>query len=250
MSIWKEEVHRVSWLALFLCMVIVYGIIPTVVIRQTGAGIYKRGKHTKAVALTFDDGPNPYYTPQLLDLLKKHGIKATFFLVGTKAKQYPQLVKRMHEDGHDIGLHNYRHISNWFIFPPFLQRGLRKSADVIEQITGERPIYYRPPWGHFNLCMWTVQKKYVTVMWTAILGDWKENLGVATLVQRLKKSLKDGAIIVLHDSGETLGADKKAPEHMIQALQQFFEDEAAKNAQWVTISEMIDAQTNGQIRAI
>jgi len=240
----------VSWLALFLCVVIVYGIIPTVVIRKTGVGIYQKGNVAKAVALTFDDGPDPYYTPQLLDLLKKHEIKATFFLVGAKAEKYPQLVRRINEEGHDIGLHNYRHTSNWFLFPPFLQRGLQKSADVIEQITGKRPIYYRPPWGHFNLCTWTVQKKYVTVMWTAILGDWRERLGVATLVRRLKKSLKDGAIIVLHDSGETLGADKKAPEHMIQALQQLFEDEAAKNVQWMTISEMMAAQTKKQTQAI
>jgi len=239
-----------KWLDLFLCFVAVYGVIPTVVIRKARLRIYKEGKVEKAVALTFDDGPDPYYTPQLLDLLKNHRVKATFFVVGAKAKKYPQIVKRMYEEGHEIGLHNYHHISNWFLFPLFLQRGLQKSADAIEQITGQRPIYYRPPWGHFNLCTWMVQKKYLTVMWTDILGDWKESIGAETLVQRLKNSLQDGAVIVLHDSGETLGADEKAPENMLEALQRLFQEEAARKVQWVTISEMLDVQTNEQIRAI
>lgn len=249
MSLYKEVNVCVDCL-LFLCGIFVYGIIPTIFIRLMGLRIYKKGTQKGAVALTFDDGPDPYYTPQLLDLLKKHRVKATFFVVGAKAKKYPQIVKRMYEEGHEIGLHNYRHISNWILFPPFLQWGLRKSDDVIETITGQHPIYYRPPWGHFNICTWLLQKKYKTIMWTDILGDWKENISVMELFHRLKSSLKDGAVIVLHDSGETLGADKKAPENMIKALEMLFKEEEAKKMKWVTISDALNAQTKKQISSM
>ncbi|ANB55965.1 polysaccharide deacetylase family protein [Anoxybacillus sp. B7M1] len=233
-------------LLIFLCVLLIYGMIPTIWIRRNAWRIYKKGMRKGAVALTFDDGPDPYYTPQLLDLLKKHDIKATFFVVGTRAAKYPDLIRRMDREGHEIGLHNYRHISNWILFPPFLQRGLRKSALIIERITGKRPVYYRPPWGHFNLFTWTLQAKYPTIMWTHILGDWKESIGVDELLRRLKNGLQDGAIIVLHDSGDTLGADKKAPAHMLKALELLFAEEEAKKMEWLTISEAINAHTNKQ----
>lgn len=238
------------WIVLFAGVMILYGIVPTVLIRKTNFRIYRKGTQPGMIALTFDDGPDPYYTPRLLDLLKKHQVKATFFVVGKKAKQYPYIVKRMHDEGHEIGMHNYRHISNWFIFPPFLGKGLRKSADIIEQITGTRPMYYRPPWGHFNLFTPFLQKKYPTVMWTDILGDWNAKIGTMELFKRLKNSMKDGAIIVLHDSGKTFGADESAPEQMLSALELLLKEEEAKNMRWVTITDLLNEQTNKQISSI
>ncbi|WJH35220.1 polysaccharide deacetylase family protein [Paenibacillus sp. CC-CFT747] len=78
------------------------------VIRQGGKG---------QIALTFDDGPDPVYTPRLLDLLKERGIRATFFVLGSKAEKHPDLIRRMHEEGHQIGIHNYTHLSNWLMTP-------------------------------------------------------------------------------------------------------------------------------------
>jgi peptidoglycan-N-acetylglucosamine deacetylase len=226
---------------------VLYAVIPTVVIRIFSLCIYKKGNFQSTIALTFDDGPDPVYTPRLLDLLKKYRVKATFFVVGTKAKKYPDIIKRMYQEGHEIGLHNYRHISNWFVFPFFLSRGLRKSADIIEQIIQERPIYYRPPWGHFNLFTLPLQKQYKTIMWTHILGDWKASLGVLELFRRLKTCNNDGSIIVLHDSGETLGADANAPENMLAALELFFKEGYAQKVRWVTVSELLNAQNKKQI---
>jgi peptidoglycan-N-acetylglucosamine deacetylase len=226
---------------------VLYAVIPTVVIRIFSLCIYKKGNYQNTIALTFDDGPDPVCTPRLLDLLKKYQVKATFFVVGTKAKKYPDIIKRMYQEGHEIGLHNYRHISNWFIFPFFLSHGLRKSADIIEQIIQERPIYYRPPWGHFNLFTLPLQKQYKTIMWTHILGDWKASLGVLELFRRLKTCNNDGSIIVLHDSGETLGADANAPENMLAALELFFKEGYAQKVRWVTVSELLNAQNKKQI---
>jgi peptidoglycan/xylan/chitin deacetylase (PgdA/CDA1 family) len=237
-------------LACLIGGILLYGIVPTIVIRKKRFRIYCEGASMNNIALTFDDGPDPYYTPKLLDLLKKHHVKATFFVVGHKAKQYPDIVRRMHEEGHEIGVHNYRHISNWLILPPFLEKGLRKSADIIEQIIGKRPIYYRPPWGHFNLFTPLVQKKYITVMWTYILGDWNAKLGKMELFRRLQRSMRGGAIIVLHDNGDTLGAHKHAPGQMLEALELLLSEEKAKKMRWVTITEFMNAQTNKQISSM
>ncbi|MFC4182899.1 polysaccharide deacetylase family protein [Saccharococcus thermophilus] len=237
-------------LACLIGGILLYGIVPTIVIRKKRFRIYCEGASVNNIALTFDDGPDPYYTPKLLDLLKKHQVKATFFVVGHKAKQYPDIVRRMHEEGHEIGVHNYRHISNWLILPPFLEKGLQKSADIIEQIIGKRPIYYRPPWGHFNLFTPLVQKKYITVMWTYILGDWNARLGKMELFRRLQRSMKGGAIIVLHDNGDTLGAHKHAPGQMLEALELLLSEEKAKKMHWVTITEFMNAQTNKQISSM
>jgi peptidoglycan/xylan/chitin deacetylase (PgdA/CDA1 family) len=245
-----KEVKSMNWLLVFLCCFLLYGVIPTILIRKTGFRIYKKGMQDGAIALTFDDGPDPLYTPQLLDTLKKHQVKATFFIVGAKAKKYPDIVKRIYEEGHEIGMHNYRHSSNWIVFPPLLQWGLRKSEKVIEQIIGQRPVYYRPPWGHFNICTLPLQKKYKTIMWTDILGDWNENIGVIELFHRLKNSLKNGAIVVLHDSGKTLGADEKAPENMIAALELLLKEEEARKMKWVTISDMLNEQTKKKISSV
>ncbi|BDG34314.1 polysaccharide deacetylase family protein [Saccharococcus caldoxylosilyticus] len=237
-------------LACLIGGILLYGIVPTIVIRKKKFRIYREGASENNIALTFDDGPDPYYTPKLLDLLKKHQVKATFFVVGNKAKQYPDIVRRMHEEGHEIGMHNYRHISNWLILPPFLEKGLQKSADIIEDIIGKRPIYYRPPWGHFNLFTPLVQKKYITVLWTYILGDWNAKLGTMELFRRLRNSMKGGAIIVLHDNGDALGADKRAPEQMLAALELLLKEEAAKKMRWVTITDVMNVQTNKQISSI
>jgi peptidoglycan-N-acetylglucosamine deacetylase len=237
------EILLLALLAFFLF----YAVVPTVVIRVFSLRIYKKGNKRNTIALTFDDGPDSIYTPRLLDLLKKYQVKATFFVVGEKAKQHPDIIKRMHQEGHEIGLHNYRHISNWFVLPFFLSRGLRKSADIIEQIIQERPIYYRPPWGHFNLCTLPLQKQYKTVMWTHIPGDWKENVGALELFHRLKTCQQDGSIIVLHDSGETFGADVNAPENMLAALELFLKEGYTQKIRWVTLSEMLNAQNKKQI---
>ena len=104
---------------------------------------------TPAIALTFDDGPNPEYTPQLLDLLKKYGVKASFFVVGSKVKAYPDIIKRMSQEGHTIGIHHYDHISSWILSPFQLKKQLQMTEQAIMECTHEKVTFYRPPWGQF-----------------------------------------------------------------------------------------------------
>ncbi|WKB36275.1 polysaccharide deacetylase family protein [Terrilactibacillus sp. S3-3] len=134
----------------------------------------------------------------------------------------------MRREGHTIGIHHYKHVSNWFLTPWGSRNQCRKAADAVERITGERPVYYRPPWGHLNLFLPISARPFRVVLWSAILGDWKLSLGKERLKQRLRDHIRDGAIICLHDNGENPGADDDAPANTIAALNEFLPEVQGK----------------------
>ena len=94
-----------------------YAFLPGLVSRLFGFRVFKKGITNREIALTFDDGPDPFYTPLLLDLLARHGARATFFVVGSHAERHPELLQRMRDEGHIIGIHNYVHKTNWLMRP-------------------------------------------------------------------------------------------------------------------------------------
>ena len=104
-------------------------------------------EETKRVALTFDDGPNPEYTEKLLDGLKDREVKATFFLLGNQVELYPDIVKRMHGEGHLIGNHSYDHVNLGALCESEACTQIKKTNDAIYKVTGEYPEYLRPPFG-------------------------------------------------------------------------------------------------------
>lgn len=223
-------------------VVALYTVIPTLFVKVFSVGVYKKGKKPNAVSLTFDDGPNPRFTPQLLDLLKKHHIKATFFVVGVKAQQHPEIIKRINEEGHEIGVHNFKHTSNWLLNPVSYQRNLTKSIDVIKGITDKRPLYYRPPWGHFNLFTLFFRQNLKVIMWSNISQDWKFHANETELYEKLNQVDRTGDFILLHDCGETFGADREAPASMLRALERFIIEMKAEGVQFMTVTSLIEGK--------
>jgi peptidoglycan/xylan/chitin deacetylase (PgdA/CDA1 family) len=219
----------------FLCL---YMFIPYILSFWFGVGAFRKGSGESIVAFTFDDGPDPVYTPQLLDLLKKYGVKATFFVVGSKAKKYPKLILRMHKEGHLIGIHNYVHRSNWLMAPWTVSRNLRNSAAIVQNITGVRPCYYRPPWGLMNLFDFFLHKEFRIILWSVMVGDWR-NMGTSAIIQkRLLKRIKPGDVVLLHDCGDTPGADVDAPYFMLKALKEVLKELRQRDIQFVRMDEM------------
>lgn len=213
-------------------------IIPFIITRGLGFGVLKKKTDSSKIAFTFDDGPNPIYTPQLLDLLKKWDIKATFFVLGSKAEKYPELILRIHNEGHLIGIHNYVHRSNWLMFPWTIRRQLKKSSLAIEKVTGIRPIYYRPPWGLLNFFDFFLIKNYKIIHWSVMAEDWRSRGGSEKIKNRLIKKIKSGEIILLHDCGETMGADADAPMNTILALREIFNEMENVRLSCVRIDEL------------
>ncbi len=221
-----------------LLMAAAWTVIPTLAVRTCSKKIKKRGPGFPEIALTFDDGPDPAYTPLLLDTLKQYNVKATFFVVGEKAKLYPDLLRRMKQEGHEIGIHNDQHISNWLLSPAQMEQQLNRSAAAVASITGEPVKLYRPPWGHFNPYTLKKAAHFDTIMWTAIPGDWKEKTTADQLAKKLRCARSNGAVITLHDSGNTFGAYGKAPLTMIDSLHLFFADDESNKFKFVTISTL------------
>jgi peptidoglycan/xylan/chitin deacetylase (PgdA/CDA1 family) len=152
----------------------------------------------KAIALTFDDGPDPEWTPQVLDALGRLGMRATFFLVGERAARHPGLVARIVAEGHEAGSHSWDHPSLPELAP----------AAVAEQIARTRAALgaadahlMRPPYGHQSLATWRQARAagYRVVMWNVAGGDWRADDG-ETLAARIAAAAGPGAIVLLHDS--------------------------------------------------
>lgn len=216
-----------------------YMLAPSLITRLTGYGVLRQGTTPQQVAFTFDDGPHPEYTPRLLDLLKLHQVKATFFVLGAQAEQYPELIRRMDREGHQIGIHNYVHTSNWLMLPGTIRHGhLERTADIVESIIGSRPNHYRPPWGLINVFDFLRLRQYRIVLWSIMGHDWSRERCQTSLRSTLLDRMKDGSIILLHDSGDTLGADGNAPHYMLQALEEVLLQLKTRNLRCVRLDEM------------
>lgn len=216
-----------------------YAFLPGFISRMFGFRVFSRGIAEREISLTFDDGPHPVYTPRLLDLLKAHGAHATFFVVGAHAEKHPDIVRRMHEEGHDIGIHNYVHRSNWIMGPVSVRRHVVRTGDIVERITGTRPRYYRPPWGIVNVFDFIGRGKPQIVLWTALFGDWKLKVGAERLYGKIRRKLQPGAVLLLHDCGDTFGADPDAPANTIDAVGRILEDGKREGLRFVGIGEMM-----------
>ena len=156
-----------------------------------------RGLEGKCVALTFDDGPHEEYTKELLDGLQERGVKATFFLMGQNIEGNEDLVKRMKDEGHLIGNHSYSHVQLTKAGAKAVCDAVDRTSRMIEDITGEKPGYMRPPFGDWNEQL-ECQVGMTTVMWSVDSLDWKLQ-DKDRIVRRVLKEAENGDIILMHD---------------------------------------------------
>lgn len=169
--------------------------------RMEGAETAGQAETGPVIALTFDDGPHPVYTPMLLDGLKERGVRATFFLLGNSLEGNEETVRRMAEDGHLIGNHTFSHVQLSKVSVEEALREIEDTGRKIEAITGTAPAYIRPPYGD-----WTEeleeQLSVEPVFWNVDPMDWKI-LDAARVTDHVLKNCRDGSIVLLHDSYET-----------------------------------------------
>ncbi|AWB45661.1 polysaccharide deacetylase family protein [Paenibacillus sp. CAA11] len=224
-----------------------YAFIPGLISRLFGFRVFRRGTTENEFALTFDDGPDAVYTPQLLDLLKKYDAKATFFVVGANAEKHPDLIKRIHDEGHMLGIHNYIHKTNWLMRPGTVKKQVAMTGQIIKSVTGMETHFYRPPWGIVNLFDFSKRNEMQLVLWSSMFGDWRARVGRERLARRMLKKLRAGEVFLLHDCGATLGANQTAPAEMLAALEQVLQEAEARGLRSIRIDEMIHGTAKAQM---
>jgi peptidoglycan-N-acetylglucosamine deacetylase len=214
---------RTFYILLFILIGLftIYSVIPNVFVRLLHWGCLWTGPKKRCVALTFDDGPDPKYTPRILDVLNEAGVKATFFVIAEKAIRNREIVLRMIREGHDVQVHGYTHSLVPLLLPARTREQLLGAANVLRKTFGIKTSLYRPTWGLCNLItLYTIRRsKHTLVTWSIMIGDWRR-LSSSELLSRVIRNLHPGGIIVLHDSDETFGSERGAPDQVIQFLPQ------------------------------
>jgi peptidoglycan/xylan/chitin deacetylase (PgdA/CDA1 family) len=165
-----------------------------------GRALGKIESDRKVVALTFDDGPNPNATPLILDTLAEKGVRATFFVLGSHAERWPELVRRISHEGHQIGNHGYFHRKLQFKSPFYVSRDIRLGIRAIKRAGVAAPRYFRAPHGFRSPWTTPIASSYGerTVGWS--LGVWdSDRPGVDEIVRRTIEGVTPGSIVLLHD---------------------------------------------------
>lgn len=174
----------------------------------------------RKLALTFDDGPNPEATPRVLDVLGELGVKATFFILGQYAEQWPALVHRVEQEGHQIGNHGYFHRKLHFKSPFYVKRDLRLGKRAIERAGVKPPAFFRAPHGYRNPWVSAIASSLGerTIGWS--LGVWdSDRPGEEEIVRRTVAGARPGAIVLLHDGdGYNASGDRMQTARALPAI--------------------------------
>lgn len=181
----------------------------------------------KKIALTFDDGPHPKYTERLLDGLKERDVVATFFVTGENAQNYPEIIRREQEEGHLIGNHTYSHIQLTSRNRETFREELVKTNEILEEITGEKVSFVRPPYGSWDKSF-EKELNMFPVLWNIDPLDWCSH-NADCIAAKVVEKAGDGDIILMHDYYET---SVTAALEVVDALQK-------RGFQFVTVEEIL-----------
>lgn len=191
----------------------------------------------KKVALTFDDGPNPPYTDQILDILNEAGIEATFFVCGANVRRYPEVVKKIAKENHLVGNHTFYH--HWIrtklgiVFKETIE-----TQKLINSLTGQEEKLFRAPWKIIPIWLKIrLEKSGFRIIPVDVLGnDWQNRVTADQIINKVIAKTKDKSIIVLHDGYNTKGADRSKT---VKALPKIIDQLREKGFQFVKPQELI-----------
>ena len=185
------------------------------------------GRREKKIALTFDDGPHPVYTEEVLQVLSEGHVPATFFLLGQNAEEHQNLVREIDAEGHLIGNHTYHHVQVTSLPLDQACEEIQKTSDLIESLTGKGTEYVRPPFGTWSEGL-EDRLNLIPVMWTIDTLDWTTE-NVDEIVCRVTEQAEENGIILMHDGYEST----------VQALERFIPLLEAEGYEFVTVDQVI-----------
>ena len=197
----------------------------------------RRGpRGARRVALTFDDGPDPVHTPKVLDLLGAAGARGTFFVVGERAAGAPDLVREMAARGHEVENHTWSHGNLWLRGPGATEREIVRTHEVVHDLTGRPPRFFRPPWGMVNLAVFPTLRRLGTpcVLWS-LQPEGLRPVAPHEMASRVLGGIGPGAIVDLHDAEGVPGA----PGRLLDALPPMLEGLRAAGYACVPLAELL-----------
>jgi len=199
----------------------------------------------KVVALTFDDGPSPIWTPQILNELKKAGVKATFFMVGEHIERYPEIAKRVAEEGHEIENHSYDHHVLIYYKTDELEKEIKYTDRAIKNVTGQTSSYFRPPKAWLTASEKEKIKAmgYKIILWSLNSKDWV-TFDDKYIVKYILRRIKSGDIILFHDSGGVFTTEGGDRHETVRTIPRLVENLREKGYKFVTVSELLDMECN------
>lgn len=188
--------------------------IPTCLQRLYKGAVWR--VDSPSVFLTFDDGPIPEMTPQILAILKEKGVRATFFVVGDNVRKYPELLEQIRREGHQVGNHTFHHLPGLKTSLAEYMKDVSACDELLKQDDKAQPSHlFRPPYGRMRASQKRELKNlgYEIVLWDVLTHDYNARYGAEKLLEIVKKYTRPGSIVVFHDS-------KKSGERMLEALPQ------------------------------
>lgn len=225
-------------LSAFAIMAVLYILFPWVVKVILRKAFLRLARKSSGLYLTFDDGPDPVFTPKVLDILAKFNAKATFFPIGKNVERYPDLIKRIVEEGHELGEHGYDHKHPWLTGPYGTWMDVWKGGRQLAAYAKNGAVnLFRPPYGKLNLVsmLYIYQKKKTAVFWNLDPKDYKlssENM----LIPNIQKHISKGTVILFHDGRCSLA--KGGRDATLRALALVLESARNKGLAPVTIKDL------------
>lgn len=203
--------------------------------------VYREPNREKMVALTFDDGPSPVWTPKILDELKRAGVKATFFMLGEHVEKYPDVARRVAQEGHEIGNHSFDHHVLIYYKMDEIEREIKDTQRAIKDATGKTTTYFRPP----KAWLTREEKKkinelgYEVVLWSLNSKDWV-TFDDKYMREYIVRNIRPGDIILFHDSGGVFSTEGGDRHETVITIYRLTEKLREKGYKLVTISELLN----------
>lgn len=219
-------------ISIFLCALLLsFSVLPTHAARIVYS--FAGGTAKPRIALTFDDGPHPRYTPQILDILGEYGVSATFFSVGSNAENYPHLIRRIHEEGHELGNHTHNHFHVAKLSREQLCADIESAQEVLERLSDTDIRFFRPPEGVCteDVKSYCEQKGMIIVLWSVDTRDWAHT-PLEQICENVRSNARDGSIILMHDFIGKNSPTPAALRRIIPMLQEL-------GYEFVTVSQLL-----------
>jgi peptidoglycan/xylan/chitin deacetylase (PgdA/CDA1 family) len=199
----------------------------------------------RRISLTFDDGPDPEWTPRVLDVLATHDVQATFFLVGERAARAPATVRAIAERAHEIASHSWSHRSLWLCGPRRTAEEIDRAQAVLTELGGRRPTLFRPPWGMVNAAMFgMLRARALRPVFWSIQPEGLRPASAQAQVDYVLGHAHAGAIVDLHDAEGTRGA----PGRLVQALPAMITRLRDAGYELATASDLLGAAGDSRLR--